>query len=164
MRKILVPAAVAVPAVLAALLSGCAHPTPPEGFGTTPKAPATTSTTATNATNAANADQAQVCTEAKSVSDTQVAVIKAKAAQAQAALGSGDQATLAQSIAALKQAASEWSAELTQLSSKQISPQLRTVLTDGASTITTLANSSVPPPDAQSKLDDFTSKLAAACA
>jgi hypothetical protein len=49
------------------------------------------------------------------------------------------------------------------LSGKQITPQLRTVLTDGASTITALAGSTVPPPDAQSKLDDFTSKLDAAC-
>jgi hypothetical protein len=153
MRKILVPAF-----VLVALLSGCAHPTPPEGFGTTAPAPASTAATATNA------DQQQVCTQAKSVSGTQVALIKAKAAQAQAALGSGDQATLAQSIGELKQAASDWSAQLTQLSSKQISPQLRTVLTDGAATISTLANSSVPPPDAQSKLDAFTSKLNAACA
>jgi hypothetical protein len=157
MRKILAPAVVSA-AALVALLSGCAHPTPPDGYGTTAPAPAPTSAAASNA------DQQRVCTQAKSVSGTQVELIKAKAAQAQAALGSGDQATLAQSIAELKAAASDWSNQLTQLSSKQISPQLRTVLTDGASTINNLANSSAPPPDAQSKLDDFTSKLNAACA
>ena len=163
MRKILVPAAVCV-AALVALLSGCAHPTPPEGFGASSPAPAPAPVATTTTSSVTNADQQQVCTQAKSVSDTQVAVIKAKAAQAQAALGSGDQATLAQSVGQLKQAATEWSAQLTQLSSKQISPQLRTVLTDGAATINNLAASSVPPPDAQSKLDDFTSKLSAACA
>jgi hypothetical protein len=157
MRKILAPTVVSA-AALVALLSGCAHPTPPDGYGTTAPAPAPTSAAVTNA------DQQQVCTQAKSVSGTQVALIKAKAAEAQAALSSGDQATLAQSIAQLKAAASDWSNQLTQLSSKQISPQLRTVLTDGASTINNLANSSAPPPDAQSKLDDFTSKLDAACA
>jgi hypothetical protein len=151
MRKILVPAA-----VLVALLGGCAHPTPPEGYGTTAPAPATTKATT-------DADQSQVCSQAKSLSDTEVALIKTKAATAQTALTMGDQVTLAQAISDLKAAASDWSAQLTQMSGKQITPQLRSVLTDGASTISTLANSTAPPPNAQSELDDFTSKLAAAC-
>ena len=150
MRKIMVPAA-----ILVALLGGCAHPTPPDGSGTTAPQP-------TNAVT--NADQSQVCTQAKSLSDTEVTLIKAKAAQAQSALAIGDQGTLAQAISDLKRAAADWSAQLTQLAGKQISPQLRTVLTDGASTINTLANSPAPPTDVQSKLDDFTTKLAAACA
>jgi hypothetical protein len=152
MRKILVPAV-----ALVALLGGCAHPTPPDGYGTTAPAPPPTNATV------ANADQSQVCTQAKSVSSTEVTLIKAKAAQAQAALAQGDQGTVAQSIADLKSAASDWSTQLNQLSGKQISPQLKSVLSDGAATITALAGSTVPPPDAQSKLDDFTSKLDAAC-
>jgi len=161
MRKILVPAAAMV--AMVALLAGCAHPTPPEGFGVTtppPRPPATTtSTTAANST----ADQAQVCSDAKSLSSTQVALIKGKAAQAQTALSQGDQVTLARAIGDLRSAASSWASQLNQLSGKQITPQLKSVLTDGASTITTLAASEAPPPDAQSKLDDFTSKLDAAC-
>jgi hypothetical protein len=156
MRKFLVPAA----AALVAVLAGCAHPTPPEGYGTTAPAPATTAATAANAT----ADQAQVCSDAKSLSSTQVALIKGKAAQAQAALASGDQATVAQAINDLRSAASSWATQLNQLSGKQITPQLKSVLTDGATTITALAGSAAPPPDAQSKLDDFTNKLNAACA
>jgi hypothetical protein len=155
MRKILVPAVALV--ALSALLGGCAHPTPPDGFGTT--APARNPTTAPPS----NADQNQVCTDAKSLSATEVALIKGKAAQAQAALAQGDQGTVAQAISDLKSAASDWASKLNQLSTKQISSQLKSVLTDGAATITTLANSSAPPPDAQSKLDDFTSKLDAAC-
>jgi hypothetical protein len=153
MRKFLVPAV----AALVVVLAGCAHPTPPEGYGTTAPAPAPT--TATNNT----ADQAQVCNDAKSLSSTQVALIKGKAAQAQAALASGDQATLTQAINDLRSAASSWATQLTQLSGKQITPQLKSVLTDGAATITALAGSAAPPQDAQSKLDDFTNKLNAAC-
>jgi hypothetical protein len=157
MRKILVPAV-----ALVDLLGGCAHPTPPEGFGVTAPAPAPAPATTTQ-TQATNADQDSVCSQAKSLSDTEVAVIKGKAAQAQTALAAGDQVTLVQAITALKTAATDWANQLTQLSGKQISPQLKSVLTDGASTISSLAAASVPPPDAQSKLDDFTSKLAAAC-
>jgi hypothetical protein len=152
MRKILVPAV-----ALVALLGGCAHPTPPDGFGTTAPAPAPTTA------QQGNADQSQVCSDAKSLSGTEVTLIKAKAAQAQAALAQGDQSTLAQSIAALKSAASDWATQLNQMTGKQISPQLKQVLSDGASTITALAGAAAPPPDAQSKLDDFTSKLEAAC-
>jgi hypothetical protein len=155
MRKFLVPVA----AALVAVLAGCAHPTPPDGYGTTAPKPAPPATTAANTT----ADQAQVCSDAKSLSSSQVDLIKGKAAQAQAALGSGDQATLAQAINDLRSAASSWAAQLTQLSGKQITPQLKSVLTDGASTITALANSAAPPPNAQSQLDDFTNKLNAAC-
>jgi len=152
MRKFLVPAA----AALVAVLAGCAHPTPPDGYGTTAPAPAPVVVNAT-------ADQAQVCTDAKSLSSSQVSLIKGKAAQAQAALASGDQATVAQAITDLRSAASSWATQLNQLSGKQITPQLKSVLTDGAATITALAGSAAPPPDAQSKLDDFTNKLNAAC-
>ena len=155
MRKFLVSAA----AALVVALAGCAHPTPPDGYGTTAPAPAPPATTAANTT----ADQAQVCSDAKSLSDTQVALIKGKAAQAQAALASGDQATVAQAISDLRSAASSWATQLSQLSGKQITPQLKSVLTDGAATIAALASSAAPPANAQSQLDAFTSKLNAAC-
>ena len=67
MRKILVPAVALV------ALFGCAHPTPPEGFGTT----TANAPPPTNA-GAATGDQAQVCSQAKTLSASQVALIKAR--------------------------------------------------------------------------------------
>jgi hypothetical protein len=159
MRKILV--AVAFSAVALGGLAACAHPTPPDGYGPPTTGPATQAPTSA----APVADQTvEVCQQAESVSASAVVTIRAKGAAATAALQSGDQVTLVQAVTDLKKAAADWAAQLTVLSGKPIKPAVKTVLTDGVTTINTLAAAQVPPPDAESKLTDFTTKLAAACA
>ena len=119
----------------------------------------TTSTAAADETKA-------VCTEAQAASTTAIATLQAKLAEGTQAFLAGDTAKVAAAQAAAKTAATEWTAKLTQLSAKNIKPQVKTVLTDGVTTITGLAASfgTTSSADAQAKLTDFTTKLAAACA
>ena len=125
--------------------------------------PATPSTSS----SAAAADETKaVCTEAQSSSATAIATLQAKLAEGTQAFLAGDTAKVAAAQAAAKTAATDWTTKLTQLSQKNIKPQVKTVLTDGVTTITGLAASfgTTSAADAQAKLTDFTTKLAAACA
>jgi hypothetical protein len=125
--------------------------------------PATPSTPS----SAAAADETKaVCTEATTASATAIATLQAKLAEGTQAFLAGDTAKVAAAQAAAKTAATDWTTKLTQLSQKNIKPQVKTVLTDGVTTITGLAASfgTTSAADAQAKLTDFTTKLAAACA
>jgi hypothetical protein len=159
MRKFLVRAAFVT--VVLGSIAACAHPTLPEGYG-----PTTAGTAPTGPTGPTGpADQTkEVCTQAQSLSVTAVATIRTKAAAAQSALAAGNQVGVVQAVTDLKKAATDWSDQLTQLSSKPVKPAVKSVLDDGVRTINQLASATTPPPDAESKLTDFTTKLAAACA
>jgi hypothetical protein len=125
--------------------------------------PASTSPT----TSAAAADETKaVCTEATTASTAAITTLQAKLAEGTQAFLAGDTAKVAAAQAAAKTTATEWTTKLTQLSQRNIKPQVKTVLTDGVTTITGLANSfgTTSAADAQAKLTDFTTKLAAACA
>lgn len=116
---------------------------------------------------AAQADQTkEVCTSAMSESTTAITTLKAKLIEAQAAFAAGDQTKLVQIQATVKTTATNWTAKLTELSGKPIKPGVKTVLTDGVTTINNLTASiaTTSPADAEAKLTDFTTKLAAACA
>ena len=107
-----------------------------------PASPSSSPTTAT----AADETKA-VCAEAKTASDSAITTLKA---QTEA-----------------KAAAVTWTAKLTELSTKPIKPEVKKVLTDGVAMITSLTatlGTSTSTADAEAKLNDFTTKLAAACA
>lgn len=167
MRKTLVPTAVL--AIALGGLAACAHPSPPNGpYPTTAGPVHATSGAPTNPATTGNsgpADQTRdVCADATSTSTAAAATIRSKGAAAQAALLSGNQADAIADVGDLKSAANDWSNKLTQLAARPIKPEVRSVLTDGASKITTLAQSTSVPADADSQLTDFTTRLAAACA
>ncbi len=150
MRKLMITAV-----MVAAALGGaaaCANPTPPGAVPPTTTAPA---------------DQTkEVCTMAISESTTAGATIKAKLAEGIQAVASGDTAKLAQIEADLRKAASDWAAKLTELSGKQIKPEVKTVLVEGAATITALNSDTdqTPQAEAEAKLNAIGTKLAAVCA
>jgi hypothetical protein len=165
MRKTLVPTAVL--AIALGGLAACAHPSPPNGPYPTTAGPvhATTAGPTSSGGGSGVADQTRdVCADATSTSATAAAAIRAKGAAAQAALLAGNQADAIAAVGDLKSTANDWSNKLTQLAAKPIKPEVRSVLTDGASKITTLAQSTSVPADADSQLTDFTTRLAAACA
>jgi hypothetical protein len=118
-------------------------------------------------TSAAAADETKaVCTEATTASASAITTLKAKLAEGTQAFLAGDTAKVAAAQAAAKTTATEWTTKLTQLSAKNIKPEVKTVLTNGVTTITTLVASfgTTSSADAEAKLTDFTTKLAAACA
>jgi len=148
-------------------LAACAHPSPPDGPYPTTAGPvqATTAGPTSTGGNSGPADQTRdVCADATSTSASAAATIRAKGAAAQADLLSGNQADAIAQVTALKSAANDWADKLNQLAAKPIKPEVRSVLTDGATKITTLAQSTSVPADADSQLTDFTTRLAAACA
>lgn len=153
------PVRAAFVVIVLGVLAACAHPTLPEGYG-----PTTAGTAPTTPPAGATDQTKEVCTQAQSLSVTAVATIRSKAAAAQAALGSGNQVGVVQAVTDLKKAATDWSDQLTVLAAKPVKPQVKSVLDDGVRTINQLATATTPPPDAESKLTDFTTKLAAACA
>jgi hypothetical protein len=171
MRKTLVQtvARALVPtAALAIALGGlaaCAHPSPPDAPYPTTAGPAPATSAAPTSGNSGTADQtAAVCADATSTSASAAATIRAKGATAQADLLAGNQADAIVAVTELKNAANDWANKLTQLAAKPVKPEVRSVLTDGATKITTLAQSTSVPADADSQLTDFTTRLAAACA
>ena len=154
MRKLITTAALATVAL--AGLAGCAD------NSVKPSSSASASTATTTA-----ADQTkQVCTEATTTSTTAAAAVQAKITEAVAA--NGDQTKLVQIGTDLAKLATDWSSKLTELSAKPISPALKTALTDGATTITGLANpatiQSTTPAQVQTQLQAISTKIAAACA
>jgi hypothetical protein len=159
MRKSLIVAALAAIALGGTV--GCAHPNeaPLPGETRTPTTASTGNTSAPDETKA-------VCAEATSTSTTAISTLKAKVAEATAAQAAGDQGKLIAAQLAARTTATEWSNKLTSLSARPIKPQVKTVLTDGAKMINDMtANpASLTPASAEAKLNDFTGKLAGACA
>ena len=153
------PVRAALVVIMLGILTACAHPTLPEGYG-----PTTAGTVPTTAPDGPTDQTKAVCDQALSLSVTAVATIRSKAAAAQAALGAGNQLGVVQAVTDLKKTASDWADQLTQLSTKPVKPQVKSVLDDGVRTINELASATTPPPDAESRLTDFTTKLGAACA
>ena len=138
---------------------GCAHPNeaPLPGETRTP----------TTAAPATGADETKaVCAEATSTSNTAITTLKAKVAEATAAQAANDQGKLIAAQLAAKSTATEWANKLNSLAARPIKPQVKTALTDGATMINSMmANpASLNPTTAEQKLNDFTTKLASACA
>jgi hypothetical protein len=146
---------------LAVTLAGAA------ACATTPSAnPHATATASTATTAATGSDETEaVCDEAISVSTSSMNTLKSKLAEGQTAFLAGDTAKALSIQASAKTTATEWTNKLTELSKKQIKPEVKTVLTDGVTTINGLMNSTTTSPtDAEKKLNDFMTKLKAACA
>jgi len=148
MRKLMITAVVIASALGGA--AACANPTPP---GVVP-------------TTTAPADQTkEVCATAISESTTATTTIKAKLAEGNQAAVSGDTAKLAQIEADLNKAATDWAAKLTELSGKLIKPEVKTVLVEGATTITSIMSSTtVSQAEGEAKLTEIGTKLVAVCA
>jgi hypothetical protein len=128
--------------------------------------PASPSSSPSTAATAADETKA-VCAEAKTASDSATTTLKAKLAEGTQAFLAGDQAKALKAQTEAKAAAVTWTAKLTELSSKPIKPEVKKVLTDGVAMITSLSatlGTSTSTADAEAKLNDFTTKLAAACA
>jgi hypothetical protein len=158
MRKSLIVAVLAAVALGGAV--GCAHPNEAP-------LPGETRTTTAPATNATGADETKaVCTEAISTSASAVATLKAKLAEGTAAAAANDQGKLIAAQLAAKATATEWVNKLNTLAARPIKPQVKTVLTDGIAMINSMMASpaNLNPTTAEGKLNDFTSKLASACA
>jgi hypothetical protein len=158
MRKsfiVAVSAAIALGGVV-----GCAHPNEAP-------LPGETRLPTTNAAPASGADETKaVCAEATSTSNTAITTLKAKVAEATAAQAANDQGKLIAAQLAAKSTATEWANKLNSLAARPIKPQVKSVLTDGATMINSMmANpGSLNPTTAEQKLNDFTTKLASACA
>ncbi len=153
MRKFMIIAAMAAVALGGA--AACAQ------------SPASPSPSTSAPTSAAAADETKsVCTDATSASTTAIATLKQKLTEGTTAFLAGDTAKVAAAQAAAKQTATDWTTKLTALAAKPIKPEVKTLLTNGVSTINTLVASMArtPAADAETKLNDFTTKLAAACA
>ena len=138
---------------------GCAHPNeaPLPGETRTP----------TNAAPATGADETKaVCAEATNTSNTAITTLKAKVAEATAAQAANDQGKLIAAQLAAKSTATEWVNKLNTLAARPIKPQVKTVLTDGITMINSMMSSpaNLNPTTAEQKLNDFTAKLASACA
>jgi hypothetical protein len=150
MRKLLILAALA-----AVALGGAA-------CATTPSAPLPGSST-----SAAASDQTkQVCADAQSANTAAIATLQQKLTEGQQAFLAGDAAKVSAAQSAALSTITSWTANLTTLSQKPIKPSVKQVLTDGITTINGLAASmaTTSQADAQTKLTDFTTKLATACA
>jgi len=147
-RKLMITAVIVAATVGGA--AACANPTPPGA------APTTT----------APADQTkEVCATAISESTTATTTMKAKLAEGNQAAASGDTAKLPQIEADLKKAATDWAAKLTELSGKQIKPEVKAVLVEGASTITALmASTAESQAEGEAKLTAIGTKLVTVCA
>jgi hypothetical protein len=155
MRKLIITAALATVALAAA--AGCADNSVKPSSSTSASAGTTTSA----------ADQtAAVCEEAGAVSTTAGEAISAKAKDAAAA--SGDQVKQLQIAGDLIKLANDWSAKLTELSAKPIKPEVKQALTDGATTITGLANpaaiQTTSAAQIETKLKTLVTNVASACA
>lgn len=122
----------------------------------------TPSSTSQAATTAADQTK-EVCAEAAAAGTAAAATIKAKANEAAAALSAGDQAKLIQITTDIKKAAAEWSAKLTELSNKPVDPKVKAALNDGITKINAIAAATTPPPDAEAQVNEFATKLSAAC-
>jgi hypothetical protein len=161
MRKSMIVAVLA--AVAIGGVAGCAHPqneVPLPGESPTATTPAAATTTATGAD-----ETKTVCAEAISVSNSTATTLKSKLAEGQAALAANNQAGALAAAAAAKSAATDWSNKLKSLQSRPIKPAVKTVLSDGVTMIDSLmASTNINPTEAEAKLNDFTTKLAAACA
>lgn len=150
MRKLMMTAAMAAVALGGAAACGTSSPEP---SGTTQA----TTTTAADQTK-------EVCAQAISEGTTATAAIKTKVAEAMAAFSAGDQAKVLQITNDIKKTAGDWSTKLNELSNKPIKPEVKAALTDGITKINTLAAATTPPVDAEAKMTEFATKLAAACA
>jgi ABC-type Fe3+-hydroxamate transport system substrate-binding protein len=155
MRKLIISAALATVALAAA--AGCADNSVKPSSSASASAGTTTSA----------ADQtAAVCEQAGTVSTTAGEAISAKATEAAAA--SGDQAKQLQIAGDLIKLANDWSAKLTELSNKPIKPEVKQSLTEGATTITGLANpaaiQTTSAAQVETKLKTVVAKIATACA
>jgi hypothetical protein len=155
MRKLIISAALATVALAAA--AGCADNSVKPGSSASASAGTTTSA----------ADQtAAVCAQAATVSTTAGEAISAKATEAAAA--SGDQAKQLQLAGDLVKLANDWSAKLTELSTKPIKPEVKQSLTEGATTITGLANpaaiQTTSAAQIETKLKTVGAKITTACA
>lgn len=151
MRKLLM-----ITAMVAVALGGTA------ACANKPASPSSSPSTAT-----ATDETKAVCADAKTASDSAVTTLKAKLAEGTQAFLAGDQAKAQKAQTDAKSAALAWIAKLNELSAKPIKPEVKKVLTDGVAMITSLTatlGTSTTTADAEAKLNDFTTKLAAACA
>ena len=158
MRKSMIMAVFAAAALGG--VAGCAHPheAPLPGESTSQATSPVTTTSSTDETKS-------VCSEATSTSTSAVTTLKTKLNEGKAALAANNQAGALVAANEARNAAKQWSSKLSSLASRPIKSSVRTVLTDGVTMIDTLAASTnINPTDAESKLNDFTSKLAIACA
>jgi hypothetical protein len=156
MRKLIITAALATVALAAA--AGCAYNS---------VKPSSSESVSTGTSTTSAADQtAAVCEQAGTVSTTAGDAIAAKAKDAAAA--SGDQVKQLQIAGDLIKLANDWSAKLTELSAKPIKPEVKQALTDGATTITGLANpaaiQTTSAAQIETKLKTLVTTIASACA
>jgi len=157
MRKLILTAA-----MLAVALGGAAGCADNSGTDTTTPSPSV-SPAASSSTSDTAAQTKAVCTEATAVGATSTAALQATVLQL--SQYSSDPAKVQSLAAELIKTANAWSAKLTELSKKPITPQVKKVLEDSSATITALAASTNPNvSDIQAKLADLSTKLKAACA
>jgi hypothetical protein len=119
---------------------------------------------ASSSTTAADQTR-EVCAEAISTGTTATAAIQAKVIEASQALAANDQAKITQILADVRKSTTDWATKLTELSNKQVSPAVKTALTDGATTLSTLGvpTDAASAAAAQTKLAEIGTKITAAC-
>lgn len=150
MRKAaLVLAAVAV--AVASSLTACSS-----GGGTpTETTPAATTTTPADET-------ADVCSEAKALNTSKSVLLGGKFTELQAAQTAGDQ-TKVETLAAEAQAeVTDWATKLNELADKDISPAVKTALTDAAQALAEIGPDS-DPTETQTNLLNLITGITTAC-
>jgi hypothetical protein len=155
MRKLMIVAIIAAAGFAAA---ACADNSPKPSASSTPAA--------TTTTTAATVDEThQVCAEAMAAGSAAAVEFNAKVDQLNQAAQSGDLIKANQLANELRQKAAELQTQLQGWSAKNVKPEVKAALTDGATTVQQLNNPAVmPDASAKTKLQDIATRLSTACA
>jgi hypothetical protein len=153
MRRLLIVAALAAAGLVGA--AACADNTPEPSASSAPAA--------TSAPPVAADDTKQVCTEAMAEATAATTEINAKVDQLVQAAQSGDLLKAQQLETELRQRASDLQAKVTAWSTRNIKPEVKSVLGEATNTLQQ-ATSQTPDAQTKAKFQEIGVKLAAACA
>ena len=157
MRKFMIVAVMAAAGLGAAACADNSNDPPVGGTATTA---ATTTTTAV-----AVDETKQVCAEAMAEGTAAATEFNTKVDQLNQAAQSGDLIKANGLATELKQRAGDLQTKLTAWSGKNVKPEVKTVLTEGATTLQQLTSSAqMPDASAKTTLQDIATRLGAACA